>query len=298
MDSLNGFVVFVQVAETRSFVAAGRLLGVSASAVGKSVARLEEKLGVRLFHRSTRSITLTAEGSLFLARSRRILAEIEAAEVELSQTSVIPRGRLRVSLPLVSSLVLPVLGEFMREYPEIELDLDFTDRMVDVIEEGFDAVVRTGDPVDSRLTARRLGTFRFLLVAAPEYLTRYGSPQTPADLIQHTCLHYRFPNSGKLEPWALRLPPGEPELRLPTSMICNNIETRVCFALQGLGIAYLPDFSIREPLAGGHLQPILTDYIERSGVFHVLWPASKHPSPKVRALVDFLCERVFPTAET
>ncbi|MGQ7744254.1 LysR family transcriptional regulator [Pectobacterium brasiliense] len=298
MDSLNGFVVFVQVAETRSFVAAGRLLGVSASAVGKSIARLEEKLGVRLFHRSTRSITLTAEGSLFLARSRRILAEIEAAELELSQTSAVPRGRLRVSLPLVSSLVLPVLGEFMRKYPEIELDLDFTDRMVDVIEEGFDAVVRTGDPVDSRLTARRLGTFRFLVVAAPDYLAQSGCPQTPADLMQHTCLHYRFPNSGKLEPWALRLPPGEPELPLPTSMICNNIETRVCFALQGLGIAYLPDFSIREQLAEGQLQPILTDYVERSGVFYVLWPASKHPSPKVRALVDFLCARVFPTSDT
>ena len=298
MDSLNGFVVFVQVAETRSFVAAGRLLGVSASAVGKSIARLEEKLGVRLFHRSTRSITLTAEGSLFLARSRRILAEIEAAELELSQTSAVPRGRLRVSLPLVSSLVLPVLGEFMRKYPEIELDLDFTDRMVDVIEEGFDAVVRTGDPVDSRLTARRLGTFRFLVVAAPEYLAQSGCPQTPADLMQHTCLHYRFPNSGKLEPWALRLPPGEPELPLPTSMICNNIETRVCFALQGLGIAYLPDFSIREQLAEGQLQPILTDYVERSGVFYVLWPASKHPSPKVRALVDFLCARVFPASDT
>lgn len=298
MDSLNGLAVFVQVAETRSFIAAGRLLGVSASAVGKSVARLEEKLGVRLFHRSTRSITLTAEGSLFLTRSRRILAEIEAAELEISQTSAVPRGRLRVSLPLVSSLVLPVLGEFMREYPDIELDLDFTDRMVDVIEEGFDAVVRTGDPVDSRLTARRLGTFRFLVVATPDYLARYGCPQTPADLIQHACLHYRFPNSGKLEQWALRFPPGEPELPLPTSMICNNIETRVCFALQGLGIAYLPDFSIREQLAEGQLQPILTDYVERNGIFHVLWPASKHPSPKVRAFVDFLCARVFPTSDT
>ncbi|MGO1252808.1 MAG: LysR family transcriptional regulator, partial [Alcaligenes aquatilis] len=144
MDSLNSFVVFVQVAEVRSFVAAGRLLGVSASAVGKSVARLEEKLGVRLFHRSTRSVSLTAEGSLFLERSRRILAEIEAAEQELSQATTMPHGRLRVSLPLVSSLLLPVLGEFMREYPEIELDLDFSDRLVDVIEEGFDAVVRTG----------------------------------------------------------------------------------------------------------------------------------------------------------
>lgn len=159
------------------------------------------------------------------------------------------------------------------------------------------APVRTGDPVDSRLTARRLGAFRSLLVAAPDYLTRRGTPQIPVDLMQHACLHYRFPNSGKLEPWALRLPPGEPELPLPTSMVCNNIETRLCFALQGLGIAYLPDFSIREPLASGHLQPILTDYVERSGVFYVLWPASKHPSPKVRALVDFLCARVFPASD-
>lgn len=296
MDSLNGFVVFVQVAETRSFVAAGRLLGVSASAVGKSVARLEEKLGVRLFHRSTRSVTLTAEGTLFLERSRRILAEIEAAELELSQASTAPRGRLRVSLPLVSSLVLPVLAEFMREYPEIELDLDFTDRMVDVIEEGFDAVVRTGEPTDSRLTARRLGAFRSVLVASPGYLKLRGTPQVPADLLLHTCLHYRFPSSGKLEPWALRQEPGAAELQLPTSMICNNIETRLCFALQGLGIAYLPDFAIREPLADGRLQSILADHVERTGVFHMLWPASKHPSPKVRALVDFLCARVFPAS--
>ncbi|QIZ46291.1 LysR family transcriptional regulator [Dickeya zeae] len=298
MDSLNGFVVFVQVAETRSFVAAGRLLGISASAVGKSVARLEEKLGARLFHRSTRSITLTAEGSLFLERSRRILAEIEAAELELSQATAAPRGRLRVSLPLVSSLVLPVLGEFMREYPEIELDLDFTDRMVDVVEEGFDAVVRTGEPADSRLSARRLGTFEMQLVASPDYLARRGTPMQPADLRQHSCLHYRWPNSGKLENWALRQTPGEPEWQLPTSMICNNIETRVCFALQGLGIAYLPDFAIREPLADGRLRPILAEYVQHSGVFHVLWPASKHPSPKVRALVDFLCCRVFPAVKS
>ena len=203
-----------------------------------------------------------------------------------------------MSLPLVSSLVLPVLGEFMREYPEIELDLDFTDRMVDVVEDGFDAVVRTGEPADSRLSARRLGTFQMRLVASPDYLARRGTPVAPADLRPHTCLHYRFPNSGKLETWALRQTPGEPELQLPTSMICNNIETRVCFALQGLGIAYLPDFAIREPLADGRLKPILADYVERSGVFHVLWPASKHPSPKVRALVDFLCARVFPATKS
>ncbi|WBW60261.1 LysR family transcriptional regulator [Klebsiella electrica] len=298
MDNLNGFVVFVRVAETRSFVAASRLLGVSASAIGKSVARLEEKLGVRLFHRSTRSITLTAEGTLFLERSRRILAEIEAAEMELSQATAAPRGRLRISLPLVSSLVLPVLGEFMREYPAIELDLDFTDRLVEVIEEGFDVVVRTGDPTDSRLSARKLGTFRSMLVASPDYLARRGIPEVPADLLDHTCLHYRFPNSGKLEPWALRQAPGEADLQLPTSMICNNIETRVCFALQGLGIACLPEFSIREPLADGRLRTILADRVERTGVFYVLWPASRHPSPKIRAMVDFLCARVFPSSDS
>lgn len=157
MESLSSLNVFVHVAETRSFVAAGRILGVSASAVGKSIARMETKLKVRLFHRSTRSVTLTAEGALFLERSRRIVAELEAAESELSQLSENPRGRLRLSLPLVSTLLLPVLGEFMRRYPDIELDLDFTDRVVDVVEEGFDAVVRTGQMVDSRLSMRKLG---------------------------------------------------------------------------------------------------------------------------------------------
>lgn len=197
MDSLSGFTVFVRVAETRSIVGAARTLGVSASAVGKRVARLEEKLGVRLFHRSTRSITLTAEGSLFLERSRRILAEIEATELELSQSRETPRGRLRVSLPLVSGLVLPTLADFMQAYPDIELDLDFSDRVVDVVDEGFDVVLRTGQPVDSRLSMRELGEFQLKLVGSPAYFARHGTPRCPEDLLRHTCLHYRFPNTGR-----------------------------------------------------------------------------------------------------
>lgn len=294
MDSLSAIVVFVRVAETGSFAASGRLLGVSASAIGKSIARLEDKLDVQLFHRSTRSIKLTIEGEMFLERCRRILTEVEAAEQELSQVNSAPHGRLRVSLPLVSSLVLPVLGEFMRTYPEVELDLDFTDQVVDVIKDGFDAVVRTGIPNDSRLTARRLGTFRSLLVASPKYLDTYGTPTHPRDLEQHRCLHYRFPHSGKLEPWALKTLPEDCPLQLPISMICNNIETRLCFAIQGLGIAYLPDFAIRTQLATGQLQSVLPDYVERTGAFHILWPAGKHSIPKVRAFVDFLCSHVFP----
>ncbi|MEE3661670.1 LysR family transcriptional regulator [Brenneria sp. g21c3] len=290
MDSLSSLTVFVQVAEARSFVLAGRSLGISASAVGKSVARLEARLGVRLFHRSTRSMTLTAEGSLFLERSRRILSEIEIAEQELSQVAAVPSGKLRVSLPVVSSLLLPVLGDFMRQYPEIELDLDFSDRQVDVVEEGFEAVVRTGNLTDSRLLSRKLGDFKMLLAASPDYLARVGMPQLPADLARHTCLHYRFPNSGKLETWPLA---DENELQIPISMVCNNIETRVCFALQGLGIACLPDFSVQKALADGQLRTVLDDHVERSVSLHVVWPSGRYMTPKLRVFIDFLCANVF-----
>lgn len=298
MDRLGNFAVFVQVAETRSFVATGRILGISASAVGKSISRLEQSLGARLFHRSTRSVALTVEGEMFLERCRRILAEFDSAEQELAQASAAPRGRLRVSLPMVSPLMLPVLAQFMVAYPDIELDLDFSDRLVDVIDEGFDAVIRTGEPSDSRLSARRLGMFRLLLVASPAYLAQRGTPRVPTDLLEHACLHYRFPSSGKLETWVLRREDDEAELQLPVAMICNNIETRVCFALRGLGIAYLPDFAIREELAAGTLQPVLQEYVLHTNVFHVLWPGSRHPSPKVRALVDYLCAHVFPQPST
>ncbi|PRD16260.1 LysR family transcriptional regulator [Pantoea coffeiphila] len=290
MDSFSGVTVFVQVAESRSFVTAGRQLGLSASAVSKSIARLEEKLGVRLFHRSTRSMTLTAEGALFLERSRRIIGEMEAAQLELSQVAGKPAGRLRISLPQVSPLLLPVLGDFMARYPDIELDLDFSDRMVEVIEEGFDAVIRTGQPMDSRLSARKLGNFTMKIVASPAYLARYGTPENPGDLLHHRCMHYRFPYSGKLEKWELG---SEVELNLPISMVCNNIETRVCFALKGLGIAFLPEFAINNLIAEGQLVTLLDDIDKRRGVFHILWPASKHASPKIRALVDFLSDRVF-----
>lgn len=296
MESLNGFVVFVQVAETGSFVAAGRHLGVTASAVGKSIARMEDKLGVRLFHRSTRSITLTAEGHLLLERSRRILAEIEAAQLELTEATTRPSGRLRLSLPLVSALLLPVLGDFMRQYPEIQLELSFTDRLVDVVAEGFDAVVRLGQPTDSRLSARKLGQFRLVTVASPAYLAQRGEPRTPAELEHHACLQYRFASSGKLEHWVMRGNAVEDGITLPTTMVCNNVETRVCFALQGLGIAWLPDFAIREALEQGTLREILADYATYTSSAWILWPASKHPAPKIRALIDFLSERVFPAS--
>lgn len=294
MDSLSGFVVFNRVAETRSFVAAGQSLGISASAVGKRVARLEGRLGVRLFHRSTRSITLTAEGALFLERSRRILAEIEATEQALSQANGAPRGRLRVSLPQVTGLVMPALAEFMARYPDIELDLDFSDRMVDIIGEGFDVVMRGGQPLDSRLNAKFLGHFQHRLVASPDYLREHGNPAHPRELAGHRCLHYRFPSSGKLETWPLRREHPEQDYDIPISMVCNHVETRICFALNHRGITCLPDFSVRAALASGSLVSVLDDFIERRGSFYLLWPSGRQVPPRLRVFIDFMLERVFP----
>lgn len=177
MDSLGSLQTFVRVADARSFVDAGRSLGVTAAAVGKAIARLEQDMGVRLFHRSTRSVALTAEGQLFLVRCRRILTEAEAAKAELSERLGTAQGRLRISLPTVNDLTLPLLAEFAKRYPDVVLDLDFTDRVVDVIDEGFDAVIRVGKPTDSRLAGRYLGSFNRHLIASPAYLQAHGEPK-------------------------------------------------------------------------------------------------------------------------
>lgn len=292
MDSLNILNVFVSVAETRSFVATARLMGVSASAIGKSIARLEERFGVRLFNRSTRSVTLTEEGASLLERSRRILAEIEAAETEFSRTTAVPTGRLKISLPLVSDPFIPTLARFRKAYPSIELDLSFDDRRVDVIEEGYDAVLRSGDLPDSSLTYSHLGNYQMVLVGAPAYFERHGIPERPSDLKRHTCIQFRFPNTGKLQVWPIRRDDQEIDLQLPTSIVCNNLEARVGFATEGVGIAYLPDFSIRRLLNEGKLLSILEECSE-SGTFKIMWPSGKQPSPKLRVFIDFLKTNLF-----
>jgi DNA-binding transcriptional LysR family regulator len=297
MDSLGSLNAFVRAAETRSFTVAGRQLGVSSSAIGKSVARMEERLGVRLFHRSTRSITLTAEGALFLDRCRRIFSEIEAAELELSQTHEAPRGTLRVGLPLVGMLMIPTLAAFMRTYPEIMLDLDFSDRIIDVIEEGFDAVVRFADAGDTRLMSRALGTYRRRLVAAPAYLAAKGVPKTPDDLKAHACLHHRFPTSRRFEQWPVPPEQAGVEIELPKTAVASTLEPLIYMAEQGLGIAYLPDFAIGRQLREGLLVTVLDDYTDRSGPLRVLWPSSRHLAPKLRAFVDFLATNLIPAVE-
>lgn len=296
MDSLGALTVFVRAADTRSFTDAARQLGVSSSAIGKAVARLEERLGVRLFHRSTRSITLTQEGKLFLDSCRRIFAEIEAVEQEFAQTKGAPTGKLRVSLPLIGMLMIPALGQFMRAYPDIELDMDFTDHLVDVIDGGFDVVVRTGEASDSRLMARTIGTYRLEVAGAPAYFARAGIPETPPDLVRHTCLHHRYPTTGKLQRWPFVKSPGEADVVLPVSAASSTVEPLVSLAELGLGLVCVPDFAIRRQLAQGSLITVLGDHIDHKGVFRAVWPSSRFVSPKLRVFIDFLAEHLFAPA--
>jgi DNA-binding transcriptional LysR family regulator len=296
MENLGTIVTFVRTAETLSFVRAGRALGISASAVGKNVAKLEQSLGVRLFHRSTRRVNLTEEGALFYERCRRVLDDLRDAEAMLSQSALTPRGKLRVSLPTVGyRFLMPILPEFSARYPEIELDLDFDDRILDVIEESLDVVVRSGELPDTRLMSRRLRTFRFVLCASPDYLTRYGTPSTPQDLLSHRCLRFRFPTTGKLQEWLLKSKDSGIALRLPATLICNNIEALHTAAIGGFGIAQMPDFLAREAIECGALRTMLDDDLINPGQFWALWPSSRQLSPKVRAFVDFLGERLFAT---
>lgn len=298
MDSHGGMTIFVQVADLRSFAAAGRQLGISASAVSKGIARLEHKLGVRLFQRSTRSVSLTVEGTLFLDRCRRILSEIAAAENELASTTATPQGRLRVSLPLVSGLMWPVLSAFATHYSHIELDLDFSDRLVDVVDEGFDAVVRTGELSDSRLLSKRLGVSRFVCVGAPRYFKQHDVPEQPEDLRQHACLLHRIPSTGLLEKWRLRRGNEIADMHPAASMTSNHLETLRHMAIQGHGIAYLPDFAVKQALDQGELVTVLNEWTGSPSTFWILWPSNRQLLPRVRAFVDFMAGNLFPPADT
>jgi DNA-binding transcriptional LysR family regulator len=290
-DRLDGIVAFVRAAEAHSFVGAAERLGISASAVGKAVARLERSLGVRLFHRSTRKIALTEEGRHFFERCQYILAELDEAKAVLAEAAQQPRGRLRVSLPAVGyRFLLPVLPAFRWRYPDIELDLDFNDRLVDVIDSGFDVVIRSGELADSRLMARRLGSFQQGLYAAPVYLSSAGRPAVAEDLSAHACLRYRFPTTGKLQPWAFD---GGLQYESKPTLQCNNMEALREAAIAGLGIAYMPDFLVSDALADGRLEAVLESQRYTAGQFSIVWPSGRQLSPKVRVFVDFMCAALF-----
>ena len=288
---MNGLEVFVHVAQTRSFIATGRVKGISSSAISKSISRLEERLGVRLFQRSTRSVRLTSEGEVFLERCHRIFGEIQAAEDELSAMTEQPCGRLRIGLPLAGGLMLPMISQFMERYPQIELDLDFSDRLSDVIEDGMDVVIRGGELSDSRLISRRLGSFQLCIVGSPDYFRHHGTPSRAEDLSGHCCLHYRYPSTGKIAQWPLEFTtPRNGGLAVPLTLICSSLEVLLYMVKNGRGIACVPDYSVKEMLGTGQVKTILNNVVSHTNTFHMLWPSTRQMTPKVRVFVDFMAE--------
>lgn len=287
MESLAGIAAFVHAAEQRSYVMAGRSLGISSSAIAKNVSRLEARLGVRLLNRTTRSIGLTEVGAVFYERCRRILDDVRDAEATLSQSRKRPQGRLRVSVPLIVGhhLLMPQLPAFRSRYPDIALDIELDDRVVDIVAEGLDVAIRSGDLPDSQLVARTIGPQHFVVCGSPSYFERHGMPKAPDDLLRHACIHFKYPSSGRLAPWAFR-PPHE-NLRMPGSLTFNNTDAGLRAAIDGLGLAHLPVYVARPSIDAGLLRPALSDFMQPFGMISYIWPSSRLLSPKVRAFVDF-----------
>ncbi len=292
MDKLGAMGAFVSVAEERSFTAAARRLGMTSSAVGKTVQRLEDELGVALFHRSTRSVTLTPEGAAFLGHCEHILAAVRAAESDMAGRVLTPRGRLRVGLPVAIGLLSAPLAEFSRLYPLIELELAFADRFPDVIDEGFDVVLRIGEIEDSAMTTKLIGRFHYVTVASQSYLDAKGAPVRPDDLVDHICLRHRRSLSGKLDPWRFVRDDSAPPLVIPASIVSDTLGPLIGMALNGGGLVHVPDFAIARQLQSGELTRVLADCPTEAEPLRIVWPADRQVIPKVRAFIEFMSEHL------
>jgi len=294
LDSLAALNIFVRAADACSFTEAGRQLGLSSSAVGKCITRLEQRLSVRLFHRNTRCINLTHEGNAFLDSCRRIFSELRSLEDELARTKGAPKGRLRVSMPLSGMLMVPALGDFICAYPDVDLDLDFTDSVADVVDGGYDVVLRTGEVNDSRLKTRQVGTYQFVIVGSPNYFAHAEVPLRPQDLLSHACLHRKHSATGKLHAWPFRAQAMDNPLVLPTTAVASTLDALVHLAETGVGVACVPEFCAARQIADGSLVSVLQDHLDGVEVVRAMWPSSRHRSPKLRTFIDFLAGHVLP----
>lgn len=295
MDRLDSMEAFVRVAESHSFSEAARRLGLSKSVVSRQVSALEGHLGARLFHRTTRSLSLTEVGQAYYEHCSRILAEIEEANLSVSSLQAEPRGKLRVNAPMSFGILhlAPLLPAFLERHPQIDIDMAMNDRFVSLVEEGFDVAVRIGKLEDSTLIARHLAPIRRVVCASPAYLQRHGTPLTPDDLAGHDCLCYS--NLATPDEWQFctaddRRWPVEVNGRLRV----NNGDALRAAALAGIGLAMLPSFIVGRDLQAGTLVSILADFIPQSIAAHAVYPHNRHLSPKVRAFVDFLAEHFGP----
>jgi DNA-binding transcriptional LysR family regulator len=292
MQDLAGILAFVRAAEARSFTKAARQLGISPSGVSKAISRIENAFKVRLLQRSSRSVTLTAEGTVFYERCRRILLDLEEAEQALSQARDVPRGLLRVSLPLALGRrpLARLLPEFARRHPEVAIEARISDRMVDLIEEGFDVAVRLGQPQDSRLVARRLATGELVTCAAPAYLRRHGTPKAPEDLHAHNCARFIVPSTGVARDWMFQRDGESVAMPVSGNLALDHAEALVEAAIAGTAIIQISSYVTGQALQQGLLKPILAHFVAPTAPVWALYPQNRHLTPRVRTFVDFLAE--------
>lgn len=292
-QALSGVVIFVTAARTGSFTSAADQLGITKSAVGKSIAKLEERLACKLFHRSTRRLGLTVEGEAYFASCSLAVDEILAAEAFLTSNQKTPSGRLRIDLPAAygRSIVLPVLLDILDAYPELKLTVTFTDSVIDLIEEGIDLSIRFGTLKDaSGLVARRLAVQKQIICAAPRYLEKHGYPESVEDLQQHRCIvNYR---RGQRMSWSVLDENGEiARIVPPSTHEVGDGDAIIAMAAAGQGICQMPSSLIRDHLKDGRLVPVLEKYSPGDVAIHVVWPQTRHLQPKVRRVVDELVAR-------
>jgi DNA-binding transcriptional LysR family regulator len=288
MNGASGMAVFARVVEANGFTAAARDLGLSKAAVSKQVARLEDRLGVRLLNRSTRRLGLTEAGRDYYERARRILAEIEEAELSAASRQANPRGLLRVNAPVTfgQSYLAPILPAFMRRYPQVQVDMVLNDRFVDLIEEGFDVAVRVAELPSSSLIARRLCGAAHVVAAAPSYLKARGTPKNPRELKRHDCLLYSYLASG--EEWRFIDGGRTLGVRVSGPLRANNGDVLRHAAIAGLGVVYAPAFIVADALDAGALVPLLAEWRLPESAVHAVYPPGRPLGAKLRVFVDFL----------
>lgn len=285
---LDSMKVFVQVVELRSFTKAADALQLHRPAVTRAIQQIEADLGVKLLHRTTRSLSLTAEGEAFYQRARLLLLEVSDLMASFSPTQP-PRGRLRIDAPLALThgILVPALADFQSLYPDIEMVLTASDRKADLVAEGIDCAIRLGELDDSSFISRRLGRVRMATCAAPSYLEKYGTPLTPDDLIHHKAVNFFSEHSREVMAWNFVVE-GETVARRPgSSMLVNNSDVLLSCGLAGLGMLHALRTALEPSIATGRLQEVLTPYATVTKPVSILYPDRRYLSPKVRVFIDW-----------
>lgn len=292
MDRLQAMQVFTRVVDTSSFTKAAETLGLPRASVTTIIQNLEAFLGVRLMHRTTRRLSLTPDGAAYYERCVRILADVEETEASFQANNRKPHGKLRIDMPgsIGRLLVIPSLCEFHTRYPDIDLQLGLSDRPVDLLQEGVDCVIRVGALQDSSLVARRVGLFECVTVASPDYLERHGEPQTIDDLGQHKAVNYFSSRTGRTIDWTFLIDGKEVEMKMEGIVSVNDADAYVTCGIEGFGLIQPPLFMVLPHLREGRLKEVLPGVKSLPMPISVVYPHSRHLSPKVRVFVDWIAE--------